>query len=288
MFIVIVTAILVYQVSKLDLSRAFLDELFGILNIPFLLLGIVLVIPNYFLEILKWKLLGSQLEEKNFEQSTRDVLTGLKLGVITPLMIGDYLGRSLSFKKENKTSAVLLNLFNSLTQTWTALFFGSISLGLWYSISEPKLQKILLFPFVILAVFSLLSLAVLYGLQPHFLRKWTNTYLHVDASLKNKIIGLSLLRSIIYNIQYIFFYKAFAIILPNIIYLIGVNLILLIKTVGGGLNVLGDLSLRELVSINFFELYQVDQRLVLVATFAVWFFNIFSPIVFGIFYKTTE
>lgn len=289
-FIGIVTFILFYQISKLDLTAAFLKELILKLQIPYLLLGILLVFPNYYLEILKWKILGQQLENRNFADSTVEVLRGLKLGIITPLMIGDYVGRSLDFKKENKASAVLLNLFNSFTQTWTALFFGGTALTIWWLTGGENIKNFVDLPAIIISLAAILGLGLLYGMRLSSLAKWKIlkpyiTDFNLSLPIKNKIVGLSILRTVIYNLQYICFYKAFAISLGPLIYFIGVNILLLIKTVGGGLNVFGDLSLRELVSINFFGLYQIDQRLVLVATFVVWFFNVFSPIIFGIFYK---
>ena len=289
-FIGIVTFILFHQVSKLELTAAFLQELISKLQIPYLLFGICLVFPNYYLEILKWKILGQQLEKRNFNDATVEVLRGLKLGIITPLMIGDYVGRSLDFKKENKASAVLLNLFNSFTQTWTALAFGGVALCVWWLTEDDNLKDYIGLSAIVISIAAILGLGLLYGIRISSIAKWKflTPYIadfNLSISIKNKIIGLSILRTTIYNLQYICFYKAFNIVLGPLIYFIGVNILLLIKTVGGGLNVFGDLSLRELVSINFFGLYQIDQRLVLVATFVVWFFNVFSPIIFGIFYK---
>ncbi len=249
-----------------------------------------MVLPNYYLEILKWKILGQRLEDRSFNDAAVEVLRGLKLGIITPLMIGDYVGRSLNFKKENKASAVLLNLFNSFTQTWTALAFGGVALSAWWLTGDKNIKDYVGLPAIVITIAAILGLGLLYEVRLSSLAKWKFlkpyiTDFDLPLSIKNKIIGLSLLRTLIYNLQYICFYKAFNIVLAPLIYFIGVNILLLIKTVGGGLNVLGDLSLRELVSINFFGLYQVDQRLVLVATFVVWFFNVFSPVIFGIFYK---
>lgn len=285
-----VTFILIYQVSKLELTAIFLQELLDKIKFPFLFLGILLVFPNYYFEILKWKILGQRLEKRSFDDATVEVLRGLKLGIITPLMIGDYVGRSLDFKKENKASAVLLNLFNSFTQTWTALAFGGMALISWWFIGNENVRSYVGLPAIVILAAAFLGLGLLYGVPLSAITKWKflkpySTDFDLSRSIKNKIIGLSILRTLVYNLQYICFYKAFSIVLDPLIYCIGVNILLLIKTVGGGLNVLGDLSLRELVSINFFGLYQIDQRVVLVATFVVWFFNVFSPIIFGIFYK---
>jgi uncharacterized membrane protein YbhN (UPF0104 family) len=289
-FIGIVACILIYQIIKLDLTLSHLREIFQKINIPFLLLGILLVLPNYYLEILKWKILGQQLETRSFKESTVEVLRGLKLGIVTPLMIGDYVGRSIGFKKENKGGALMLNLFNSFTQTWTSLVFGAAALSIWWFSEDESIRAYIFFPATAIACAAIIGLALLYGIRFSSIPKWKIIQPYIQnfdlpLSIKNKIIGLSILRTLVYNLQYICFYKAFSIILGPTIYFVGVNILLLIKTVGGGLNILGDLTLRELVSINFFGLYGIDQRLVLIATFVVWFFNVFTPVVFGIFYS---
>ena len=282
-----ITALLFFQVAKLELSAAFIGELAARVRPGWLLAGILLVLPNYYLEITKWKILGRLLEDRDFATATGEVLRGLKLGVVTPLMAGDYVGRSMDFKKENRFSAVLLNLYNSFTQTWTALFLGGAALCLWYFREKAGY---LLLPAAAVSGAALLGLGFLYGIQPAFLQKWGWIRKYMAAfslplPVKNKVIGLSALRSLVYNLQYVCFYLGFGIYLDPAIFFIGINLLLLVKTVGGGLNILGDLTLRELVSLHFFKLYQVDERLVLVATFAVWFFSVFTPVLIGVFYK---
>jgi len=287
LFLVLISALLLFQVSRLDLSAGFIRELTGRMRPEWLLPGILLVLPNYYLEITKWKILGRQLEERDFATATAEVLRGLKLGVVTPLMAGDYLGRSMDFKKENRFSAVLLNLYNSFTQTWTALLFGSLAFLLWYFREKAPLYFL---PALVLSVTTLAGLAFLYGIRPAILQKWPLAKKYIAAfslplSVKNRVIGLSVLRSIIYNLQYTCFYAGFGISLDPVIFFIGINLLLLVKTVGGGLNIFGDLTLRELVSLHFFKLYHVDERFILVATFAVWFFSVFIPVWIGMFYK---
>ncbi|MBX2951715.1 MAG: flippase-like domain-containing protein [Leadbetterella sp.] len=288
-----ITALLLSRVLKLDLSGAFLRELGALVRPGWILAGILLVLPNYYLEITKWKILGRLLEDRDFSTATTEVLRGLKLGVVTPLMAGDYLGRSMDFKKENRMPAVLLNLYNSLTQTWTALLFGGAALSLWYFREKAGY---LVFPAALISGAAVVGLGFLYGLQPAaiqnwpllqkwpWLRKYTAAF-SLPLAVKNRVIGLSVLRSIIYNLQYVCFYLGFGITLAPGIFFIGINLLLLAKTVGGGLNIFGDLTLRELISLPFFKLYHADERLILVATFAVWFFSVFAPVLTGIFYK---
>ena len=281
---------LIYHIQKLDLDYHFLRSLGGEIHFIYLILAVFLVLPNYYFEIKKWEILGSQIEKRNFTEATRDVLRGLKLGVFTPLMIGDFVGRSLDFKKENRGTAMALNLFNSIAQTWVSLFMGGIALVFWWFIADNHLKSILLFPSLIINIASMVGLALIYGLKIKFLSqlKWIKKYIpefELDQKVKTRILWLTTLRNLVYLIQYIFFYLAFTIVLTPLIYFIGVNILLLIKTVGGGLNILGDLGIRELISLQFFSRFDIDPRLILVATFVVWVVNVFFPILFGIFIR---
>ena len=285
--LVLLAGLLFLQVRQLDLSADFLRQLPGYIHPSWLLPGILLVLPNYYLEITKWKILGRRLENRTFSAAAQEVLRGLKLGIFTPLMAGDYLGRSIGFRQENRLSAVLLNLYNSFTQTWTALLFGSAALLLWYAREK---YNFLLAPLTALSATTLLGAAFLYGIQPARLRRWGPAKKYLAAfslplPVKNRVLGLSVCRTVIYNFQYFCFYKAFGLNFDPAVFFIGINVLLLVKTVGGGLNAFGDLTLRELVSIYFFSRYGADERIVLIATFAVWFFSVFAPVLVSIFYS---
>ena len=297
-FLLGILALLIRQISGLNLNKESLIDILDTLNrnIWYFLGAIVLIIPNYFLETLKWQILTNEVESRTFQESIKDILKGLAAGLFTPFMLGDFLGRTVGFRKRNRTYVAALNLFNSVCQTYSSLLFGTLGIVLWYIISEPGLKNILLFPFVIFVTVSFLGIFFVFKFKISwdFLKRFKlfQPYLKkelIELDLPNRlrinVLLLSILRSIIFNLQFLFFYKAFGIVLQSSIYFIGINLILLIKTIGGGLNVFGDLTLREFVSLNFFGNYNVDEGLILIATFTVWFFNIFIPVICGIFYK---
>lgn len=246
-----------------------------------MLLGILCVIPNYALEIYKWQLLSAQIQERTFLQAKTEVLRGLKLGILTPFMSGDYLGRSMGFNKGQRTNAALLNFFNSITQTWTALFFGSMALILW-NIELWEINTRV--AGIILLMISTFSLALLLGLKVTIWKKY-QTALDLPLKLKWEVIYLSLLRTLTYLLQYYFVYLAFDIQVTYMDLFIGTNLLLLAKTIGGGLNAIGDLTLRQVVSIFFFAPLGISEEKIIVATFVVWLISVFLPVFYSIFAK---
>lgn len=268
-------------------------------NLAYFLAAIALLFLNYFFEILKWNLLTKQVQARTFRQSTIDVLKGLRAGLFTPLMLGDFLGRSVGFRKENRTEVIALNFFNSVCQTYGTLLFGSMAILFWWVISEHRLHNLLTVPMLVFTMVSILGLIFVFKLKVSwkFLEKVSIIKPYIQENVlrleftnkfRLKILTLSFARTLVYNIQFWLFYISLGIHLPVIVVFIGVNLILLVKTVGGGLNIFGDLTLREFISINFFGLYHVEGSIVLIATFVVWFFNIFLPVLISFFIKPKE
>jgi len=134
-FLGLILILLCLKIRDLDVSKA---SLFAILhtlsgNLGYFFAAIALLFLNYFLEIKKWKLLTASIERRTFSEATEDVLRGLRGGIFTPFMIGDFLGRSLGFGKKNRTEAMAVNLFNSVCQTYTAIFLVRLlfSFGGW-------------------------------------------------------------------------------------------------------------------------------------------------------------
>jgi hypothetical protein len=298
---VAVMILLFWQISDLKIEKALFAALLNTLssNLVYFLAAVALLFLNYFFEVFKWFLLANHLEPKNFRASIIDVLKGLRFGLLTPLMMGDFLGRSLSFQKENRTAAMGSNLFNSICQTYSTLFFGFLSILFWWLISDDKFKKLLFIPGLIFGISTVLGLFFVFKFRIswsflgklRFFKPYINsskTFLGFDNKFRMTILLLSLARNMVFNIQFLLFYISFGIHLPFLIIFIGINLMMLIKTIGGGLNVFGDLTIREFVSINFFGQYKVEESVILVVTFAVWFINIFLPVLIGFFIKPKE
>jgi hypothetical protein len=296
-FLVAVFVLLYRQITNLNLSKSLLLQIVPTLkgNLAYFLAAIALLLLNYFFEILKWNLLTKQVQARTFRQSTIDVLKGLRAGLFTPLMLGDFLGRSIGFQKKNRTEVMALNFFNSVCQTYVTLLFGSVVILFWWITSDGRLHNLLTVPLLIFTLVSILGFLFVFRLKIswqfleriNFIKPYLQTSV-LGLNIRIGILGLSIARTLVYNVQFWLFYVSLGIHLPVLVLFIGVNLILLVKTVGGGLNIFGDLTLREFISINFFGLYHIEGSLILIATFVVWFFNIFLPVLIGFFIKPKE
>jgi hypothetical protein len=267
------------------------DEIFGSFyqtNVIYTYLGIafLLVFINYGLEIIKWQILVKPTESRTFGQASKDVLLGTAAGVLTPFMLGDFAGRVSSFSKNNISKVLVLNAFNSFTQTWAAMAFACVSL-IFMSLTHPSASL----PFIYISIFALICSLSLYLLLNSKIKQkmgailpktWQKTLLiQIDLNIKLKVVLFTLLRNLTYFFQYLLLFKAFQIQLNSEIIFIGVNLVLFAKTFGFGLNALSDLGLRSILSLQFFENYGVASIYILCITSFIWFINVIIPAIIG-------
>jgi hypothetical protein len=79
---------------------------------------------NWGLEALKWRILIKKIENISFSNAFKAVWTGVTAGTITPNRIGEFGGRILFVKPNNRQEATTLTLFGDLAQMTTTLIIG--------------------------------------------------------------------------------------------------------------------------------------------------------------------
>ena len=293
-FLVAIFSLLFIQISKINFESERFSAIFlsAYSKLYLLIIGVLLIIPNYFFESIRWKFLTEDIQPRNLPQAFKDILLGLMGGLFTPFMIGDYIGRSLRFPIRKRKAIVVANVFGSICQTYSALFFGTLSLIFWkYSdIGHfPKIMNYLGGSLLLSCIFGIFVLFANEKLRITFSKfsafLFINQYLihYENISIQTRIwvLFFTLCRSLIYILQFLAIYSAFGMELSILHLFIGVNLSLLAKTVGGGLNVFGDLSLRQLVGLYFFIPFAVSAEVIIISTLFVWLINIFFPVLLG-------
>ncbi|MEZ4922282.1 MAG: hypothetical protein R2780_03850 [Crocinitomicaceae bacterium] len=99
------------------------------------LIALVLMPVNWILESLKWHLLVKDIEKTSFTNSIVSVLAGISTGLLTPNRIGNFIGRTMSMEKVNRTKGILATIHSNLAQFSASVLFGVMSLLFWVSTS---------------------------------------------------------------------------------------------------------------------------------------------------------
>jgi hypothetical protein len=180
---------------------------------------LLLMIINWGIESLKWKLLINQAEEVSFLTSYEAVLGGLAASVFTPNRVGEFIGRVFILRKTDPLKAILLTIVGSFSQLLVTIVLGTLA----YLFFAPQYLTSLMydstwlvsgfsFTLVILsliAIFTFFNISVLHRISILIPEKYSaRIRSSVDAMadcpkpLLLKAVLLSALRYLVFSTQF--------------------------------------------------------------------------------------
>ncbi|WP_161888317.1 lysylphosphatidylglycerol synthase domain-containing protein [Pontibacter russatus] len=263
---------------------------------PLLLVTAALIPVNWGFEALKWRLLGQKIERLSFRQAYRAVMVGLTLGFITPNRLGDYAGRVLELKSQQRLEAIGAIFLGRFCQLVATVLAGSVGLAYfilrfyWHLYPSVCLSLIFLLLALNLIVLLLLynaraMVAVVAGIKP--LRQFV-PYIAVMAAYASpeltRLLLLSLSRYCVFLLQFILLLILFGVQLSAVEYICGVSGTFFLKSVVPSVSLLSDLGMRELSAMYLFGLLGQERLQVLSASLSLWLLNIAVPSAVGLFF----
>lgn len=245
------------------------------------------------MEVVKWKLLLDTSISVSWKTSLKAVLSGTTVGVFSPNRIGEFLGRVLALRPEDRIKGSLLSAINGLAQSLGTVTYGI--LGLLFLLEEfaigplgfvgTKVLQLTLVLTLILAFTLYLRVNNLWRLADYFkiLKKYEShltVFKEVDSYLLIKLYYLSLLRFATFILQYV---VVFSLLFPspNIVHIIVGSALTLFSSALISFLPVPDLLIRESVALSYFELYDFDLLTVSVSVLIVWLLNIALPALLG-------
>jgi hypothetical protein len=264
----------------------------------FLFSAIILMPLNWALEGLKWQALMPANNKIGFTKMSKAVLSGLTFSLFTPNRIGEYGGRVLFVKSEQRLHTVIATIEGSIAQ-WIAILsggiFGIITI-ICNSAHEEAIELayyLLVFAAIILVLMSIFyfkmsSLLKTLGsisFLKNFVAKLSNKeILKYSTSTLLKTLGFAFLRYLVYSLQYLLIIKAFGINNDIMLNLSAISVIYLLQTglpipPTFGLIARGSIALWIFGMLGNEDFYQ--QSSVLAATFSLWCINLFIPALLG-------
>jgi hypothetical protein len=264
-----------------------------------------LIIINWGIESLKWKLLITQVETISFFTSFEAVLGGLAVSVFTPNRVGEFIGRVFILKKTDPLKAILLTIVGSFSQLLVTIVLGSAA----YLFFAPRYLTSLTydstwlvngfsFSLVILSllsVFTFFNISVLHRISILIPEKYSTRIRNsIDAMadcptpLLFKTVMLSTLRYLVFSTQFFLAIRLTGLhftIMQSMMVIPVIYLVLAaIPTMA-----LAELGVRSSVSVFLFGLLAGPGILDAEATLAVisastliWIINIAVPSLAGV------
>lgn len=271
---------------------------FSFLQAAYLFLAITLMPLNWGLELMKWQSLMHKAEQLDTKTAFKAMLAGITFALFTPNRIGEYGGRVLFVKPEQRLRTVFETLKGSIAQ-WLAILTGGV-IGIFSIIFTSDNEKALELSYYLLAFalpMFLLMLVLYFRMRPlaalisgiAYLKRFVERLLEkeryrITDSILIKTYLWALLRYLVYTLQYLLILYAFGIENEPFILISAISLVYLIQT---GLPLPPALGLvaRGSIAVWIFGIFGngnfQEQSIVLVATFSLWCINLLVPALFG-------
>lgn len=285
--------VLYKQVFKnTDLSEAFSylsEETTG--RFPMLLLVFLLMLLNWTLETMKWRLLVNRLDQISFFKAFQGILFGVAFSLFTPNRLGEYAGRVMALK-HHRIAAIVSTLIGSYSQivvnTIVGAFAFFIYLLLFRELEIYWLLTYLLFFigavfFLLVSYFNLDIASVLFNRYSVFkkIAPYVDVVKTYSAGDLRVLLVLSAMRYGVYCLQFYALLKFFKSGVPFEFAVVLLPVVFFMQSVLPSLAI-ADVSIRGEIALQVISDYAVGGALsVVAASVLLWFINLIIPALFG-------
>lgn len=268
---------------------------FGNATIINLILVFILMFVNWSLEAEKWKLSVQHVQPVSFFRSLKAILSGVSFSVTTPNRMGEYLGRVLYMNEGNRLRVISLTILSSLSQLIVTVFAGLLGLF----ILKPNIIRAGLsgwptwinlvlvggtMAFVFLTVFYfrigwlIRWIDKIPGIKKYI---WLiNELENTDATLLIRLLSISMLRYIVFVIQYYLLFRFFGVEVSWWQGFWATALVFFIMAITPTV-ALFEVVLKISVSEQVFGIFTVNTVGIVFVTTTIWFINLVVPAVIG-------
>jgi len=251
-----------------------------------LLILILFTLVNWLLEITKWKILVSTIKSITLFEASKQSLSSLTASLLTPNRIGEYGAKAIYYPKFERRSVLILNLIGNLSQMIATIFFGIIGLFLFEeNLSIPIINNSLKW-----IVFASISLFIIVLILKKYWVKYSLKILTDFKSITNKIhaknLTLSFIRYLVFSHQFYFLLMIFG---TEINYSTAMPIIFAMYFISSITPsfVIFDWLIKGSVAVSLFNLYGINEIIILSITSLMWLLNFAIPSVIGSYFVLT-
>ncbi len=278
---------LIYKISTASALKHL--ENYTNFNVNLVLLVFTLSFINWGIEAKKWQILVKNITNLSFINSFKSVLAGLSIGIFTPNRLGNFIGRLAWIDKSKHNQATINTMLGNLAQFVSTVIFGILgfTVVIIYEFNIQYAWLILLFSVVIIIIGLSLYYNPIKVKKTFFIRFLSNetlnslnTIANTSLSFKHTVLGLSLLRYLVFLSQYFLLFRAFYVELDDVLLLGLISTVYLLTTLIPSI-FFGKLFVRESVAVFVFSFVNLESPLVLLIAFLLWLINLAIPAILG-------
>jgi MFS family permease len=253
---------------------------------------------NWGIEAWKWQIQLAPLEKISFIKAFKSVLAGCSITMLTPNRMGEFGGRILYVKEENRLRAITLTILGSISQFLITIVMGTVGLFIlkYYSGQNSEtfqlipsfLSNSILFTSLVLSIFTLLFYFRI-GWLVHLMErikflskplKYVKLLEQFNGKQLLRILILSFFRYMIFILQYMLLIRVMGVEtgwqlsfwLLTVFYLV----MAMAPTIG-----FAELPVRATASVELFKLFSPNIVGIQAAALGIWLINLVLPAVIG-------
>ena len=263
-------------------------------KIIFLFIATSLIVVNWGIESLKWKLLVSTVRPITFVSAYKAVLSGVSFSVALPNRIGEYLGRMVYQPEGSRLKTISLAMVGSIAQLLITLYCGLAGfVFLKADLLQAFPQAAVLFQFVLYGIGSAALLLTLVYFKVSavvaLFSRWLgeHRYLYLVASLQKfngsfllKILLLSSLRYAVFLAQYGAMFLLFGVNMTPLAIVSVMSVVFLSLAVIPSIALI-EVGLRGEISLRLVGLFSANSLGIGLTSVTIWFINLIVPALIG-------
>lgn len=261
-------------------------------------LVIFLMFVNWGIEAIKWQLLIKHIQQFSFFRSFKSVLSGCSVTMLTPNRVGEYGGRILYVKEDNRIKAISLTIVGSISQLLVTMIMGCFGLFFLRYFSQYDHTILSPLPEFWESVITYLSVAITFILLLFYLRLgWlvrmmekvpalhkAVKYISVLDEFNNmqlvQILSLSFVRYLVFVLQYVLLLQVMEVQIAGWLCFWLMTVFYLVMAVAPTFGFI-ELPVRVSASWAILKLYTANQLGVGAAALGIWAINLVMPAVIG-------
>ncbi|MBL1410616.1 lysylphosphatidylglycerol synthase domain-containing protein [Sphingobacterium faecale] len=255
---------------------------------------VVLMLCNWFLEVVKWKYLSRSLESLSYWKAIQSVFCGLTWAIFTPNRIGEYGGRVLLLQPRNRARGAVLMGVGLFAQLVLTSFFGALSIAWFVTVFIDAPTSVVLAIWMIAIIYAFAFLLLYFNVHwiDHLVGKlsWLSKAKPFFAVLKDvrsrellHVLLLSLARFVIFTSQYVILMVVILPEIPLISMILMIFILFFVQAAVPSLDIF-DFSVRSFVASNLYSYVTAQEIAVMAIVSCIWFVNLILPAIIGSFF----
>jgi uncharacterized membrane protein YbhN (UPF0104 family) len=251
----------------------------------------LLMLLNWSVEAVKWKMMISKIQDVTFFKSLEAVFSGLTISFFTPNRIGEYAGRVFHLKSADRIKATLITVIENLSQLLITVIAGSIALIFYLVIFVSSNPYVLITASVLVIVF--ITASILFFLNVSFLqslfskwkfsqswKKYTEVFGYYTYAELLRVIFLAAIRYFIFTMQFYLLLNLFGVQTGFPVTFLLISLTYFVMTLVPTI-ALTELGVRGAVAVFFLGRITDHHAAIVSATVSLWIINLVIPALIG-------